>query len=467
VKSSHAEKTPNSRHGTTRGRRGNRPLYRKVEEDLLEAIRARRYREGERIPSEYELARRYSVSRITINKALSNLVAKGLLVRERGYGTFVKRRKPQLWHRLAVKVNVCHFDEEFHTPLVQAFEHEHPGVIVDVNRSMDDPNDIVKIQTSHMIEAERHFLPLDRFPGWEETLAGALPDVLSIFTKDGHPYAVPRRADVLVVFFNVDMFEAEGIPIPDETLSWDDLRDLSEKLARPKDGLYGLALVHETKYALPIVWQSGGDFFNSDLTRCTIDDERVVAAIERYNSLDRSGLSDGKPMRNNDAIRAFITGRAAMIMSAGWMHLFLNEHGGFRWAVRPLPREGRPMTLLQADGYAISRNCAEPDLAWELIRLLSGREQQEHLARRGLPLVAFSDAKQLNEYGRLVLRELANARGSYEFWRRDVMQRLKEREPALWQPDADVRAWCKATAHDINALLCPPHPGITLRGTYD
>lgn len=50
---------------------------------------------GDRIPGELELVERFGVSRMTVNKALSSLVATGLLERRRGSGSFVASPKSQ------------------------------------------------------------------------------------------------------------------------------------------------------------------------------------------------------------------------------------------------------------------------------------------------------------------------------------------------------------------------------------
>ena len=51
-----------------------------------------KYSEGSLIPTENDLIKTYKVSRITVRKALDNLVQEGLLRRERGRGTFVNKR---------------------------------------------------------------------------------------------------------------------------------------------------------------------------------------------------------------------------------------------------------------------------------------------------------------------------------------------------------------------------------------
>jgi len=58
--------------------------YRKVAEDIKAAIAAGGYAAGTRLPSEHELAERYSVSRGTIRQAFAALRADGVIVSRRG-----------------------------------------------------------------------------------------------------------------------------------------------------------------------------------------------------------------------------------------------------------------------------------------------------------------------------------------------------------------------------------------------
>jgi len=65
------------------------PAYRVVKQQMTEALREGRWKHGQRIPSEPLLARRHGVSVATIRKAVGELVAENILVREQGRGTFV------------------------------------------------------------------------------------------------------------------------------------------------------------------------------------------------------------------------------------------------------------------------------------------------------------------------------------------------------------------------------------------
>ena len=67
----------------------DRPLYEEIRVHLTEGIAEGRWKAGEAIPSEGELATHFGVAIGTIRKAVDNLVAQGALVRRQGKGTFV------------------------------------------------------------------------------------------------------------------------------------------------------------------------------------------------------------------------------------------------------------------------------------------------------------------------------------------------------------------------------------------
>ena len=68
------------------------PLYLQLERELRARIESRELVSGAALPSEEQICEQYGVSRITVRKALDGLIAKGLIIRRRGVGSFVARR---------------------------------------------------------------------------------------------------------------------------------------------------------------------------------------------------------------------------------------------------------------------------------------------------------------------------------------------------------------------------------------
>lgn len=70
---------------------GQGPLYVKLQQALASAIRSGRLKSGDALPPERDLAEYASISRVTVRKAVDELVRQGMLVRRHGSGTFVAK----------------------------------------------------------------------------------------------------------------------------------------------------------------------------------------------------------------------------------------------------------------------------------------------------------------------------------------------------------------------------------------
>ncbi|WP_338844837.1 GntR family transcriptional regulator [Massilia sp. W12] len=65
------------------------PLYQQIKALLMQSLQSGKWKPGELIPSETELAARFKVSQGTVRKAIDELAAENLVVRRQGKGTFV------------------------------------------------------------------------------------------------------------------------------------------------------------------------------------------------------------------------------------------------------------------------------------------------------------------------------------------------------------------------------------------
>ena len=66
------------------------PLYQQVIDIIKNEINSGAYKAGARIPNEFELAESYKVGRVTVRRAIEELVQQGYLTKRQGKGTFVK-----------------------------------------------------------------------------------------------------------------------------------------------------------------------------------------------------------------------------------------------------------------------------------------------------------------------------------------------------------------------------------------
>lgn len=135
------------------------PVYYQLKEDIKEKINNGIWKVGQCIDSERELSEDYNVSRMTVRQALGELVREGLLVREKGKGTFVCEPKikqkdmmsfSQIMNESGVKYRT-QVDEfkKIKTPIelseVFAFEE-----VYKITRSRIVENEVVGVETVHI-----------------------------------------------------------------------------------------------------------------------------------------------------------------------------------------------------------------------------------------------------------------------------------------------------------------------------
>jgi GntR family histidine utilization transcriptional repressor len=85
----------------------DRPAYEQVKSWIRDHIASGRWRPGDSVPSETALTERFSVSRMTVNRALRELAAEGLVTRVKGSGT----RVAQL-HRISSRLVIRDIHDE-------------------------------------------------------------------------------------------------------------------------------------------------------------------------------------------------------------------------------------------------------------------------------------------------------------------------------------------------------------------
>lgn len=72
------------------------PLYKKVIDDLKTQIEKGAYKKGELLPSENDLCKTYSTTRVTVRQALTGLMNMGYITRRHGKGSIVSEPKQGL-----------------------------------------------------------------------------------------------------------------------------------------------------------------------------------------------------------------------------------------------------------------------------------------------------------------------------------------------------------------------------------
>ena len=148
--------------------------YQEIANDLRSQIQSGVYKSGEQLALEREMCEQYGVSRITIKKAVDQLVKEGLVVKRRGSGTFVKSLGNEEVHDISMANQFTGFSKVFEGHKVATriirFDiiHPSPEVAEKLNITTDDfVYDIVRLRKvdGEPVVIEYTNMPIELIPG--------------------------------------------------------------------------------------------------------------------------------------------------------------------------------------------------------------------------------------------------------------------------------------------------------------
>lgn len=207
----------------------------------------------------------------------------------------------------------------------------------------------------------------------------------------GKQVAVPVQANVQLLYYRKDLFEAAGLK-PPRTL--DELEAAAKKLHNPP-AVYGF-VSRGRKTQAPYSWSHwlyayGGTWLTPD-NKPGIATPAAVAATQQYVRLLRTygdpGVTDSGPM---EVQTHFLQGRAAMILDAvSWAGLFSNPEKSKvagKWAGALAPPGPAGVTYeLWAWSLAMSPFSEKKKAAWLFIQWATSKDMQKPLHARSFPM---------------------------------------------------------------------------------
>jgi GntR family transcriptional regulator len=195
-----------------------KPLYLQVKDLMVQRLAVGTWRPGEALPSEFGLAAEFKVSQGTVRKALDELAAQNLLVRQQGKGTFVAQHTAQraLFHffhlvadggaRALPAARVLSLRD------AKADRQEAPRLKVKPGSA------IVRLKRLRLLEGraaifERIVLPGTVFPKFVERMPVDVPNELYRYYEDVYGVTVARASEKLKAV-TATVEEAKGLKLP-------------------------------------------------------------------------------------------------------------------------------------------------------------------------------------------------------------------------------------------------------------
>lgn len=231
--------------------------------------------------------------------------------------------------------------------------------------------------------------PASTAPAWDR--GDFIDAVWKAHQFDGKQVAVPVQANVQLLYYRKDLFDAAGLKAP-KTL--EELEAAAKRLHSPPN-VYGF-VSRGRKTQAPYSWShwlyaNGGSWLTAD-GKPGINTPAAVAATEQYVRLLRSygdpGAVDAGPV---EVQTQFLQGRAAMILDAvSWAGLFSDptkSKVAGKWAGALAPQGPAGATYeLWAWSLAMSPFSEKKKAAWLFMQWATSKEIQKPLHARSFPM---------------------------------------------------------------------------------
>ena len=217
---------------------------------------------------------------------------------------------------------------------------------------------------------------------------GQLDDnaVKDFTTRDGVVFGLPRDLNVVALYYNKDMFDAAGIPYPDDTWTWDKLVEVGKQLTKDTNGdgtidqwgIYTETTDMENAWS-SFVWQAGGDILTEDGTRSALDKPESAAGIQFLQDLIWKHKVVPEPAIFAETGDAFEQKVAAMEINGSWL-VPTHEAAGINLGIAPLPAgPAGKASSVNPTGAVVYAGTKAPEASWLLAKYLASPEAQEKI----------------------------------------------------------------------------------------
>lgn len=203
------------------------------------------------------------------------------------------------------------------------------------------------------------------------------PNILSITSKDGKVYGIPRFAYAMGLGYNLQMLKDAGFSAPPKT--WEELATMAQKLTKRDEGVAGFSFITDGSGAsgwqfttLAYTWgakqgsivkqNADGSYTAGFAEGAPVEAMQYVKDLRwKYDVLPRENLNWN---RNGEALA---TGRAAMVVIAGdqytWIRTTFPDVDMSQFGYAPLPAgpDGKSVSLVGGNIAMVSASASDDE----------------------------------------------------------------------------------------------------------
>jgi len=299
-----------------------------------------------------------------------------------------------------------------HQEIIARFEAENPDILIQLEAvagndyyarlltqiAAGDPPDIMQIgdDAVPMFVDKGGLLPLDEYISGEFPLDPSiyLPGTFTPGQYKGQQWCLPKDFSPMAVYYNKKLFDAAGVPYPEEGWTWDDLLTKAQALTDPEQGIWGIQLTANWTSGFEYwVGAAGGRLISEDGTQYVgyMDSPETIEAVQFFSDLYHKYQVAPPPADFNlwaGGNAEFDNGKAAMRLFGRWPQAGYKTNPNIDLGVVPPPAGAQPANVLFWGGFCIANGTENAEAAWRFLNFYVGEEGSQVWKDWAIPPVA-------------------------------------------------------------------------------
>ena len=295
--------------------------------------------------------------------------------------------------------------------IVDAFEAENPNITVEVTTlpygdygtalqtdlAAGTESDVFDIEYSNYAQYQANgvLAPIEvANPGAYKA------SLLEAYATDGVQYALPSSFSDVVLYFNKELFDANGLDYPTQDWTWADEKAAAEAITDQDAGIWGdhqPVSFYEYYKALA---QNGGEFLNADGTAVAFTTPEGIEAAEWL--VNKSGtvmptIEQGQGTADFDT-NLFKEGKLGMLHSGIWIFGALADVT-FEWDIAVEPGNTQQASAVFSNAIGVSANSENVEAAAKWVEFMTSSDTMVDIRLdSGWELPPISDDEKLATY---------------------------------------------------------------------
>jgi multiple sugar transport system substrate-binding protein len=215
-----------------------------------------------------------------------------------------------------------------------------------------------------------------------DSASSIMPGFNDLMKYKGKTYLVPQDSNVLMLYYNTDMFKEAGLDPEKPPTTLDELDQYAEKLTKVQGGkidrLGFIPWVDSGGDAFTWLWMFGSKIYDPASNKLVLTDDKSVAAFtwmnkyaQKYDPAKLKSFTSGfGGMFSPD--HPFMTGKLAMTVTGNWFTNALKIYApkvNYKVAKIPTTADGRVGgSPLNSNVFMLPKGSKNPDLAAQFVK---------------------------------------------------------------------------------------------------